>query len=220
MGKALSKTDETKLKRVIVFYAFLFVTWGFYRFLFQFPEEVEELIIKPLVWLGPIVLISKKEKLKLSDLGFRGDNFFAVVYFMLTLGFLFSIAALSVNFLKYERLNFGARLGEGVFLTSLTLSFVTAFSEEIAFRGYIFGRTLKYLKNEWLANFLTSAGWVLIHLPVAVFNWKLATGDILLFLILISTFSVGATFVYARTKNIAGPILLHVLWQWPIILFR
>jgi membrane protease YdiL (CAAX protease family) len=39
-------------------------------------------------------------------------------------------------------------------------------------------------------------------------------------MIVIFLFSIGTTFVFLRTKNIIAPILLHVLWQWPIILFR
>jgi membrane protease YdiL (CAAX protease family) len=31
---------------------------------------------------------------------------------------------------------------------------------------------------------------------------------------------MGSAFIFSRTKNIWGSILLHVLWAWPIILFR
>lgn len=213
-------TKSESLKNLVRFYAFLFVVWGFYRFLFQFPDPLEELVAKPIVWLLPMIYFARKEKLKLSDLGFTSKNFFHVVYFVIFLGFLFGIAAMIVNYLKYGSLNLNANIGQEAFTTSLLLSFATAFSEEVAFRGYIFGRSLVFLKDEIKANLLTSVGWTLIHLPVAIFDWNLSITDTAIYLFLVFTFSLGTTFVYSKTKNIIAPILLHVMWQWPIILFR
>lgn len=215
----MKKQSET-IKNVIKFYAFLFVAWGFYRMLFQFPDPLEELISKPLVWLLPLAYFYRKEKLKLPDLGFTFDNLFHVIYFVIFLGFLFGLAAMIVNYLKYGGLNFNANIGEMTLISSVLLSFATAFSEEVAFRGYIFGRVWNFLKDEWKANLITSIGWCGIHLPIAIFDWKLNLPELAVFLILNFAFSFGATFVYAKTKNIAAPILLHVMWQWPIILFR
>lgn len=214
-------TSKVKtMKNVLSFYAFLFVVWGFYRFLFQFPAPLEEIIFKPIVWLLPLIYFYKKEKLKLSDLGFSFKNIFHVIYFVIFLGFLFTLAAMLVNYLKYGSLNFNANIGEMTFISSLALSFLTAFSEEVTFRGYIFGRVWSFMQDEWKANLVTSIGWTLIHIPVAIFDWNLGLTDSLIFLAIIFAFSFGTTFVYAKTKNIAAPILLHVLWQWPIILFR
>lgn len=208
------------LRTIVKYYAYLFVVWGFYRLLFQFPDPLEEIIFKPLVWLIPLYWILKKSKVGFSELGFKFGNFFHVVYFSIFLGFLFSIAGLLINYLKYGNLIFMANLGQGGLLASVALSFVTATVEEIPFRGYIFGQFSKLLKNEWKANIITSIGWVGIHLPIAIFDWQLGTVSLIIYLAIIFCFSIGASFVFARTKNIMAPILLHVFWQWPIILFR
>ena len=211
---------EVALKHAIALSAYLLVVWGFYRFLFKFPDEVEELFIKPIVWLLPVIYLIRKEKVGLASLGITTKNLFPAVYFALALGAVFAVEAIAINFVKYGGLDFGANLGEKMLLTSLGLSMVTAISEEVSFRGFIFGRIWYALGNEWLANIITSTVWALIHVPVTVFVWNLSLSAALTYLLLTTIFGIGSAFVFARTKNVLSPILLHVLWEWPIILFR
>lgn len=209
------------VKNATIYSAYLLLIWGFYRFLFQLPSEVEELVIKPILWLTPIYyFVFKKENLGLSSLGFTLKNIFPAVYMAIGLGAVFVMEGVLTNFLKYGSLNFAANIGSAPFMTSLGLSFATAFSEETAFRGYVFTRIWAATKNEWLANIATSLLWTAIHVPIAFFVWQLSLPAGLVYLALTAVFGVGAAFVYARTKNIVSPILLHVLWEWPIILFR
>lgn len=208
-------------KKAIILAAYLLIVWGFYRFLFQLPEIIEETIIKPIIWLVPVFLILRSDKEKISSLGITLKNIFPAIYYALGLGIFFAIEAVVINFIKYGgQFNFSANIGNLPFISSLGLSFVTAFSEEITFRGYIFTRVWKYIKNELWANLLTSLFWGLIHVPIAFFIWKLDLASALIYLFLTTLFGIGSAFVYARTKNILSPILLHVLWQWPIVLFR
>ena len=208
-------------KKAVGLATYLLIVWGFYRFLFQLPETIEEIFIKPVVWLLPVFLLIKSEKERISSLGVTFKNLFPAVYYALGLGIFFVMEAVLINFVKYGgQFNFGANIGNLPFATSLGLSFITAFSEEITFRGYIFTRVWKFLKNELWANLLTSFFWGLVHVPIAFFVWKLDVPAALTYLGLTILFGIGSAFVYARTKNILSPILLHVLWQWPIILFR
>ncbi len=202
-----------------MYFAYILVVWGFYRFLFKFPDEVEELLIKPVIWLLPLFFIAKKEKFSLASLGFTFKNLFPAVYFSLGLGALFVIEGVLVNWVKYQGFNFGANLGSLPFLTSLGLSFATAISEETAFRGYLFGR-LSGVLGDWSANITTSVLWALVHVPIVFFVWKLGISAAVVFLILTTIFGIGSSFIFSRTRNIWGSILLHVLWEWPIILFR
>ena len=105
-------------------------------------------------------------------------------------------------------------------MTSLGLSFITALSEETAFRGYIFSRLLISLKSELIANIIQTLLWTAIHVPIAFFVWGYTLPQGIVYLFLTAIFGMGSAFIFGRTKNIAGPILLHVLWEWPIILFR
>lgn len=213
-------TKTVLIKHSTILAVHLLIVWGFYRFLFQLPETVEELFIKPVVWLTPVFIFLNKEKLGIYSLGFTFKNLFPSIYLSLGLGSFFVVEALIVNYIKYGGFNFGANFGELPFMESLGLSFATAFSEEVAFRGYIFNRLWFVMKNEWLANIVSSIVWALVHVPITFFVWKLDVTAAVLYLILTTLFGIGSAFVFARTKNIFSSILLHVLWEWPIILFR
>lgn len=217
-GKGLSSVES--LKNASLLAAFLLIVWGFYRLIFRLPEEIEELFIKPLVWLLPVFYFLKKEGQGISSLGFTFKNLFPAVYFSLGLGFLFIFEALLINYLKYGSFNFAANIGDKPFFSALGISFATAFSEEVAFRGYLFNRVLLALKNEVAANLSTSFVWALIHVPVVIFVWKLDFSASIIYLFLTTIFGIGSAFVFARTRNIISSILLHVLWEWPLILFR
>jgi membrane protease YdiL (CAAX protease family) len=214
-------TKTQLIKNITIYSTYIIVIWGFYRFLFQFPEQIEELVIKPILWLAPILyLVIQKERLKLSSLGFTFKNLFPAVYFSIGLGAIFVIEGLITNYLKYGGVNFAANIGNLPLMTSLGLSFATSFSEETAFRGYVFNRLWLVLKNEWLANIVSTLLWTGIHVPIAFFVWKLSISAGLVYLGLTTIFGLGSAFIFARTKNVWGSIFLHVLWEWPIILFR
>lgn len=211
---------EVVLKNATILAAYLLVVWGFYRFLFRFPEEIEELFIKPVVWLLPVFYFIRRERATLASIGITGKNLFQSIYLALALGAFFVIEALIINYVKYGGLNFGANIGQNALLESLGLSFATAVSEEISFRGYLFNRVWYALGDEWKANIITSLVWALVHVPITIFVWKLSLSAAFVYLLLTAIFGVGSAFVFARTQNVFSSIFLHVLWEWPIVLFR
>lgn len=214
-------TDKTLLiKNVTIYAAYLIVVWAFYRFLFRFPDSVEELVIKPIVWLLPVFYFVGKERMNLSSIGITFKNLFPTIYLSLGLGSIFVIEGLISNYLKYGYLNFGANIGTIPLLPSLGLSFATAFSEETAFRGYIYSRLSMVFKGEIVPNLIQALAWIAIHVPIAFFIWKYTFAQAVVYLFITAIFGIGSAFIFSRTKNIFGSILLHVLWEWPIILFR
>ena len=213
-------TKELALKNATVYITYILLAWGFYRLLFQLPEQIEETFIKPIVWLVPLLILINKERVGLGSLGFGLNNLFSSIYYSIGLGTIFVIEGLLVNYAKYGELNFGANIGSLPFMTTLLLSFITAVTEEIVFRGYVFNRIWYAIKNEWRANLLSTLAWTAVHTPIVFFVWRLDMFSSTLYLFLISLFGIASAFVFARTKNIISSILLHVLWAWPIILFR
>lgn len=211
---------ETAIKHATILGAYLLIVWGFYRMLFKFPVEIEEFIIKPLVWLVPVIYLVKKEKLGASSVGVTLKNIFPAIYVALILGVVFAIEGIIINFVKYEGLDFSANLGNNPFVISLALSLATGISEEITFRGYFFNRVWHALGSEYKANLITSLVWALIHIPIAIFWWRLSLAGVIGYMLLTTVFAIGSAFVFARTKNVASSILLHVMWSWPIALFR
>lgn len=211
---------EQAIKHSTILATFLLIVWGFYRFLFKLPEEIEELIIKPLVWLVPVYLLVRREKRGVSSVGITSKNLFPAIYISLILGILFAVEGVFINYVKYKGVDFSANLVSNSLFISLGISFATAVSEELAFRGYLFNRIWEAFGNEWKANLLTSVVWTLIHLPIAVFWWELNLAGVLGYLLLTLIFGIGSAFVFAKTKNVASSILLHIFWEWPIVLFR
>lgn len=213
-------TSTDIAKNVTRFFVYLLVVWGFWRLLFQAPDPWEELLVKPLVWLLPLAYVLKREKQGLASIGVTTKGLFPTLYFTLMLGAVFLMIGFLTNYLKYSSFSFNAMIASTDFTTALILSFFTAVTEELVFRGYFFTRLETLVQSEWTANLLVSVGWVLIHMPIAIFDWKLMPMALLSYIAVIFVFSIGATFVFARTRNVFAASLLHVLWQWPVILYR
>lgn len=210
---------DTALKNAIYFFVYLFLVWGIYRFLFKLPEDVEELFIKPIVWLVPVFYLLKKEKSKIETIGITLKGVFPSIYLVLILGVLFALEGLLINTIKYQWVHFAANIG-GEFYNALVISMATAISEEIAFRGYVYTRLQHALGGIWTANIVSSVLWSLVHLPISFLWWKFDPISSVAYLFLTFLFGIGSSYVFSRTKNIAAPIFLHFLWEWPIILFR
>jgi hypothetical protein len=74
---------EIAVKHITVLAAYILIVWGFYRFLFKLPEEIEEIIVKPLLWLVPVFILLRKEKLGLTSIGITSKNLFPSYIFPL-----------------------------------------------------------------------------------------------------------------------------------------
>lgn len=215
--------EELSPKHVFSLFSFIFVVWAAYRYFPEIlPTWAEELILKPIIWLIPTFWVVKKvERRPLSSLGFSSANLFPSLYWGIGLGMVFALEGLMANILKYEGLQISpAQYSPLPFLGAIFLSFATALSEETVFRGYIFNRLSLIWKNGWLANFVASFLFMVIHLPVGVFVLGYTPIVMLVYLFLVFVFGIGSGFVFARTGNIVSSILLHVFWSWPIVLFR
>ncbi len=208
-------------KNPILLFTYLLIIWGGYRFLAPFPEEVEEFIIKPVLWLGPVFyLVFIREKKNLASIGVTLKDLFPSIYFALGLGMLFVLEGVFLNFVKYGNFDFAANIGQKPLVYAFAISAATAISEELTFRGYILTRLESLFKNKWATITATSICWTLIHLPISIFVWHLTLIPMVSFLFLTFLFGMAAGMIFHRNKNIIAPILLHLLWQWPIILFR
>ena len=214
--------EKLSPKHVLALFSFVFIFWTFYRYLPEPPVWVSELILKPVVWLLPTFwLIKKIEKQPLSSVGITRKNLLPAFYWGIGLGIVFILEGLLTNVLAFK----GFRLTTSgfsllSFLAAIVLSFATAISEEIVFRGYIFNRLWQIWKKAWRANLLSSLFFVLIYLPVAIFVLGYTPWLMLVYLVFVFIFSLASGFVFSRTNNVLASILLHVFWSWPVILFR
>ena len=89
---------------------------------------------------------------------------------------------------------------------SFIFFFAVAISEEVMCRGYILGRMLQANVNRFLALFLSSLVFALLHM----FNPNIT---VLSFInILIAGCMMGVVYLY--TRNLWFPISLHLFWNW------
>ncbi|KKR11848.1 MAG: hypothetical protein UT39_C0002G0029 [Candidatus Woesebacteria bacterium GW2011_GWA1_39_21] len=207
------------LKVPLLYFLYLFIGWSIYRIGFKFSDSLEELYIKPIIWLLPFLYLIPKEKLKIADLGITVKNFFPSIYLSLALGVGFAFLGIIANMAKYGGIDFGANIGSGFFATALFISFATSVTEEFVFRGYLLGRLMRKF-DEWMSVALATVLWTAIHVPIIFFVWGISGMQIAVYLGLTFIYGLGASVVFVRTKNLVAPTLLHVLWEWPVILFR
>jgi len=210
------------LLNIFSLYLFILVAWSFYRYYFRLPEWLEEIIIKPLIWLSPtLLLVLIQEKKKLTSIGLSFANFFKNVYFGWGLGALFAFEGLITNAIKYRGLLF---VPMGLSILDLTrmllISIMTAFSEEIVFRGYIMNRLNELSKNELFANTISAILFSLIHTPIALFVLQYNFSSLITYLFLMLVLGVANGYVFARTGTIVAPTISHALWNFSVILFR
>lgn len=212
------KLMSKKLKLIGNLYVFIFVVWGLYRLIFRLPEAFEEIVLKPLVWLGPtFYIVFVKEKRGFSSLGYTKKSFLPGIKKGLLFGIVFFIVGLSINYLKNSGVSF---VWENNFLTSLALVLITAISEETVFRGYIQNRLEELCKNSWLANIIASIGFCLVYLPISVLVYRYNIPQVFIFLVLVFLSSFGSGIFFSWTKGIWASILIHVFWSWPLLLFK
>jgi len=207
------------MKKTLSVWLVIFIVWSIYRIFFFFPEWVDELIVKPLIFLGPIVYILKKEKKDCASIGIKKGNLFADIYLGIFLGVLFASEGLVANYIKYGKFSFAPILplqGFGI-LIYIFLSLATAFSEEILGRGFLFARLAKEFKNNLQAAIYSSLLFVCLHLPIAFKNLSSTT----LTIYLLSVFILGVTnsLLFSVRKTLTLPILIHVFWNMTVALY-
>jgi len=205
----------------LAYFSYLLVIWGLYRFLFHQTEMVDEVLVKPVLWLLPLFLVFlPQSRIPFKDLGIKKEGLSTAIFLSLGLGFVFLLISVYANYQKYgHRLVFSANTGADNLWALVLLVLVTSLVEELVFRGYFFC-SLKQSMSDWLAGGLAVLFWVLVHLPIVIFSLNLTPDNAVIYLGLTAMYGVGALMVYMVTGNLIAPILLHLMWSVPIIIFR
>lgn len=168
--------------------------------------------INAAIFIGLAVLLNKfADRRPLMALGFewrrfRNDaaaGFFLGILLMVT----GSLVLVMLQYLYFT----GITVSTTSLLTSVLLFVLVAFTEEIAFRGYILGNLLQSM-NKWLALVITAILFSLFHIS----NDNI--GLIPLLNIFIAGLLLGINFIF--TRNLWFAIALHFSWnffQGPIL---
>ena len=216
------------LHDVLALYTLILVVWGFYRLLFRFPVWVEELFLKPLVFIVPVVyrLLQMKGKSweeRLESVGIVKENWFLGLAFGLALGVFYLFVGRVGLVLRGGGIVGPPAGGLGAVpqqpIAVLGLALATALSEELVFIGYILLRLNEFWKHEWRSVLLTALMFGFIHLPILVFGYRLPMGTVLTQFVLVFLLGVGNGVVMLRVRNLLAPVISHTLWGMAVLLF-
>jgi membrane protease YdiL (CAAX protease family) len=208
--KVVPKPAVANLRQLFKYYAYLLVIWGFFRFLFKFPDLVEELWFKPLIWLIPILFIWVSEKKRRLNF-FKGD-LVPALSLGVGLGAAYWIILILTEFLKRGAGGVILDFRNPEILDFAGISLATAITEELAFSGYVLSKLSSLTKNTWVAIGWTCLLFTILHIPIGLFIYKYSLYQLVFFLVLVFAIQLGNTWVMSRTKNILAPIFSHWLW--------
>lgn len=200
--------------RVVGFYVYLLIVWGFYRLLSPLPVWIEEAFIKGIVFGLPIFwMVFRREKRDFSSLGIGMTNFYKSVALGLGLGILFLIFGQISNFLRFGDLLTFTQIqpSSGELGSFLFLAFMTAWWEELVFAGFILQRLAETLKDEWRASLITAFLFSLLYVP-AMISRGTQPSQVALQLVLLFSLGLGNSILMLRTRNLIAPIMSHALW--------
>lgn len=191
----------------ILIYLLVFIFWTFYRFNFSNSEIIDEAIFKPIIWIGPLVLLMVLGRFKFKSLNFNRLKMMGLILPALVGLGLAGLQLLPKLFISVIDRPLPDSVG---ILEIMIIAAGTAITEEILFRGYILGKLLEKLRK-LNANLVTALLFTLIHLPLLLVSYSGDPVSILvgLYVIFVSGLTFG--FLYLHTKNLNSPILAHFI---------
>lgn len=205
------------MKKVLPIYLTILVLWTLYRFFFRLPEWVDEVLVKPIIFiLIPLNLFHMR---RLPGFEKRAN----VVNDMLLgigLAFFFAFAAIYANIQKYGIFSSQPILplaGTGI-IFYLFLSLITSFSEEVFGRGMLFAG-LKKNMGVFSGALLSSILMMGFYIPIAFTVLGLSGITFTVYFFSIFLLSFVNCFVYENRKSLILPILIHAFWNMSIALF-
>jgi len=213
---------KNSIEWVFQFWAWQLLVWSLYRYFFKFSEPIDEFVVKPLVFIIPVLwFVLRIEKRTLETVGLTIKNFFHSAFIGLGFGLLFSGEAILANTLKNGSLiitPLETLSSYGIWMI-IFLSLATAFSEEILSRGFFFSRIFEVSKNLLHASLMSTFLFVVFHIPILVTSLKFQGTTLVLFLV--TSFVLGLTnsMVYYKTKSLVGPVLIHFFWNVTVAVF-
>lgn len=216
------KVTDNGLVRVFRLWAWILLIWSLYRYFFNFSEVVDEFVAKPLVFVVPIFLyVLFIEKRSLTSLGLTLNNFFTSLYTGIGIGFLFALQGLAANFIKYGDLTINpiqAFREYGFFLVAISL--MTAFSEELLGRGFLFSRFFEKSNENLIYSAVYSTGmFVLLHVPILLTTFKYQGTTLIMFFATSIVIGFANSILFRYSKSLVAPILVHLFWNMTVALY-
>lgn len=181
----------------IIVAIFVFIAWTVYRLISKENILLEDVFLKPFIWLLPIYIVNGHR-----DLGFGKKHLTRHILIGLAAGLILSLERIFVN---HPTLSFS--------YLAIVSAFFTAITEEIFFRGYLLNRWLKNSKNQIYPLILNGLFFTLTHVPVAIFVYHYSGSGLTAYLL--TNFISGFVNVYLfyLTRSVIPSITNHFIWN-------
>lgn len=162
------------------------------------PEVIEELWLKPIVWLVPLMLWNFSIKKRIVV--FESKNWIGSVIFGLVVGGFYVFA---LNGFSLAKIN--------VDINYIGIAMSVAMVEELVFSGIIFGGLASQFKSSVKAVLVTSIMAAVSHLPMMLFVYSMGVTTIIPSLLFVFGYSLINISIRATTKNVLGSMIARVL---------
>ena len=212
-------------RHVFIVWFFIFLVWAFYRANFFNPDWMDEFIIKPLVFILPVIVVNFfVERQGWAGIGLRMPFKSLLVdgYIGVVLGVLFAVEGMIANLVKYQTFTFTpifeiARSGGiGMFLL---INVATAISEEVLARGYLFNRLYTISRQQFFAALVSNVLFLLLHIPVIFSRLHLTGFATIVYPATILVLGFTNCYLFTLRKSVVLPIFLHIFWNMTVALY-
>ncbi|HCM38089.1 MAG: hypothetical protein UV61_C0009G0051 [Candidatus Gottesmanbacteria bacterium GW2011_GWB1_43_11] len=217
----MDKPRNLPLERTYTVWGIVIILWSLYRVYVKLPEWMDEFIFKPLIFLGPVLLVLKSEHKSLTSIGLAGGKFFRDIYLGLGFGMLFAVEGVVINAVKYGRFSFAPLVpvtGANLLLTVM-LAFATGISEEVLTRGFFYSRLKSAYGSELKAMFSSTVMYFFLLVPMIFTVLHLKGITLLIFIMTNLIISFANTMIFNETKTVTVPVLIHAFWNMAVALY-
>ena len=186
------------LRRLLIYYLYLLVSWGAFRYFVRLPEVVTELWFKPMIWLVPLYW---------WRLSLKGEPRLFAGKIRPALGW-----GLLGGLMYFGALRLLTNSGFSFDVNRIGIAGVTAVVEELTFAGVMLSILVKETKREGVSLALTGLAFAAIHLPRQIFVFSLAPA------LVVGAFSlaffVGLIngFLRLRSNNVLAAMVAHFVF--------
>jgi len=220
--KSAALMAKNSTEWVFQFWAWQLLAWSLYRYFFRLPEPIDEFVVKPLVFILPVVwFVLKKEHRGLDSIGITTKNLFQSILIGCGFGLLFGGEAILANTLKYGSLTLSpvpALLQYGLPMI-VALSLATSISEEILSRGFFFSRLFEASKNLVQSVIMSTLLFVAFHIPILLTSLRFQGTTLILFFMTSFVLGIANSLIFHKTKSLVAPILIHLFWNVTVAVF-
>lgn len=209
---------QSNKTRWIVVLIFILVIWTAYRYLFLYPEWVDEFIAKPILQVLPVFLtVLCLEKKPLGSIGLTTVQLFKKIGVGLLIG-----AVLFAETYVMQKMKIGFHIAhiDMSLLLPFFVSLATGFTEELVYRGYFTNRLLDVIENVYVANAVQTIIFVSIHIPLMIFVFHYSPTAMLLYSIQLAILGYVYGIVFITQESIIPSAIAHAMWNFSNVLFR